>query len=92
LPPYRAASSRLPKFQKSDDFEFASKDRSAALLPTRYLADCGNRGNEEIADMIHIGCTQATSNSALRRTLHNVDLMAGRTLTAPPPLELAQAA
>ena len=42
--------------------------------------------------MIHIGCTQATSNSALRRTLHNVDLMAGRTLTAPPPLELAQAA
>jgi hypothetical protein len=42
--------------------------------------------------MIRIGCTQATSNSALRRTLHNVDLMASRTFTAPPPLELAQAA
>jgi hypothetical protein len=89
LPPYRAASSRL---QKSGDVEFAGKGRSAALLPTRYLADCGNRGNEEIADMIRIGCTQATSNSALRQTLHNVDLMAGRTFTAPPPLELAQAA
>jgi glycerol-3-phosphate cytidylyltransferase len=43
-------------------------------------------------DVVYFPYTQATSSSALRRTLQNIDMMANRAVTAAPPLELARAA
>jgi glycerol-3-phosphate cytidylyltransferase len=43
-------------------------------------------------DVVYFPYTQATSSSALRRTLRNIDMMANRAVTAAPPLELAHAA
>ena len=43
-------------------------------------------------DVVYFPYTQATSSSALRRTLRNIDMMANRAFTAAPPLELAHAA
>ena len=56
----------------------------------------GNRLEREFAalgvDVVYFPYTQATSSSALRRTLRNIDMMANRAFTAAPPLELAHAA
>jgi glycerol-3-phosphate cytidylyltransferase len=43
-------------------------------------------------DVVYFPYTQATSSSALRRTLRNIDIMANRAFTAAPPLELTRAA
>jgi glycerol-3-phosphate cytidylyltransferase len=43
-------------------------------------------------EVVYFPYTQATSSSALRRTLHNIDVMATRSITVTPPLELQQAA
>ena len=43
-------------------------------------------------DVVYFPYTQATSSSALRRTLRNIDMMANRAFTAAPLLELAHAA
>jgi glycerol-3-phosphate cytidylyltransferase len=43
-------------------------------------------------DVVYFPYTQATSSSALRRTLRNIDMMANRAFTAAPPPELAHAA
>src|ERR1700722_182319 len=43
-------------------------------------------------EVVYFPYTQATSSSALRRTLRNIDMMANRAFTAAPPLELAHAA
>jgi hypothetical protein len=42
--------------------------------------------------VVYFPYTQATSSSALRRTLQNIDAMANRAFAADPPLELAHAA
>jgi glycerol-3-phosphate cytidylyltransferase len=56
----------------------------------------GNRLERDFAalsvDVIYFPYTQATSSSALRRTLQNIDIMANRAFTAAPPLELTYAA
>jgi glycerol-3-phosphate cytidylyltransferase len=43
-------------------------------------------------DVVYFPYTQATSSSALRRTLRNIDIMANRAFTVVPSLELAHAA
>ena len=40
-------------------------------------------------EVVYFPYTQATSSSALRRTLRNIDIMANRGFTDGPPLELA---
>jgi glycerol-3-phosphate cytidylyltransferase len=56
----------------------------------------GNRLERDFAalgvDVVYFPYTQATSSSALRRTLRNIDMMANRAFTAAPLLELAHAA
>jgi glycerol-3-phosphate cytidylyltransferase len=56
----------------------------------------GNRLEREFAalgvDVVYFPYTQATSSSALRRTLRNIDMIANRAFTVAPPLELAHAA
>ena len=56
----------------------------------------GNRLEREFAalgvDVVYFPYTQATSSSALRPTLRNIDMIANRTFTVAPPLELAHAA
>jgi hypothetical protein len=42
--------------------------------------------------LVYFPYAQATSSSALRRTLRNIDIMANRAFTAAPPLELAHVA
>ena len=43
-------------------------------------------------EVVYFPYTQATSSSALRRTLHNIDVMADRTFAVTSPHELRQAA
>jgi glycerol-3-phosphate cytidylyltransferase len=43
-------------------------------------------------DVVYFPYTQATSSSALRRTLRNIDIMANRAFTLVPSPELAHAA
>jgi glycerol-3-phosphate cytidylyltransferase len=43
-------------------------------------------------EVVYVPYTQATSSSALRRTLRNIDIMANRGFTDGPPPELAHAA
>jgi glycerol-3-phosphate cytidylyltransferase len=43
-------------------------------------------------DVVYFPYTQATSSSALRRTLRNIDIMANRAFTVVPSLELPRAA
>lgn len=43
-------------------------------------------------EVVYFPYTQATSSSALRRTLQNIDVMANRAFAAGPPLQLAHAA
>ena len=43
-------------------------------------------------NVVYFPYTQATSSSALRRTLRNIDIMANRAFTVVPSLELAHAA
>jgi glycerol-3-phosphate cytidylyltransferase len=56
----------------------------------------GNRLERDFAalgvDVVYFPYTQATSSSALRRTLRNIDIMANRAFTVVPSLELAHAA
>jgi glycerol-3-phosphate cytidylyltransferase len=56
----------------------------------------GNRLERECAafgvDVVYFPYTQATSSSALRRTLRNIDMIANRACTVAPPLALAHAA
>ena len=56
----------------------------------------GNRLEREFAalgvDVVYFPYTQATSSSALSRTLRNIDIMASRAFTVIPSLELAHAA
>jgi glycerol-3-phosphate cytidylyltransferase len=56
----------------------------------------GNRLERELAalgvDVVYFPYTQATSSSALRRTLRNIDMIANRACTVAPPLALAHAA
>jgi glycerol-3-phosphate cytidylyltransferase len=56
----------------------------------------GNRLERDFAalgvDVIYFPYTQATSSSALRRTLRNIDIMANRAFTAVPSPELGHAA
>ena len=58
--------------------------------------DKGNRLERDFAalgvEVVYFPYTQATSSSALRRTLWNIDIMANRGFTDGPPLELAHAA
>lgn len=43
-------------------------------------------------EVVYFPYTQATSSSALRRTLQNIDVMANRAFAAGPTLQLAHAA
>jgi glycerol-3-phosphate cytidylyltransferase len=43
-------------------------------------------------EVIYFPYSQATSSSALRRTLQNIDVMANRAFAAGPTLQLAHAA
>ena len=43
-------------------------------------------------DVVYFPYTRATSSSALRRTLRNIDIIANRAFTAAPSLEQAHAA
>ena len=56
----------------------------------------GNRLERDFAalgvDVVYFPYTQATSSSALRRTLRNIDIMANRAFTVVPSLELGHAA
>jgi len=56
----------------------------------------GNRLERDFAalgvDIVYFPYTQATSSSALRRTLQNIDIMANRAFIAVPPSGLAHAA
>ena len=56
----------------------------------------GNRLERDFASLgvavVYFPYTQATSSSALRRTLRNIDIMANRAFTVVPSLELAHAA
>ena len=56
----------------------------------------GNRLERDFAalgvDVVYFPYTQATSSSALRRTLRNIDIMANRAFTVVPSLGLAHAA
>ena len=56
----------------------------------------GNRLERDFAalgvDVVYFPYTQATSSSALRRTLRNIDIMANRAFTVVHSLELAHAA
>jgi glycerol-3-phosphate cytidylyltransferase len=56
----------------------------------------GNRLERDFAalgvEVVYSPYTQATSSSALRRTLRNIDIMANRGFTDGAPLELARAA
>ena len=56
----------------------------------------GNRLERDFAalgvDVVYFPYTQATSSSALRRTLRNIDIMANRAFTLVPSPELAHAA
>jgi glycerol-3-phosphate cytidylyltransferase len=56
----------------------------------------GNRLKRAFAalgvDVVYFPYTQATSTSALRRTLQNIEVMANRAFAAVLPLELAHAA
>ena len=58
--------------------------------------DKGNRLERDFAalgvEVVYFPYTQATSSSALRRTLRNIDIMANRGFTDGPPPELADAA
>src|SRR3984957_6190132 len=56
----------------------------------------GNRLERDFASLgvavVYFPYTQATSSSALRRTLRNIDIMANRAFTVVPSPELAHAA
>ena len=56
----------------------------------------GKRLEREFAalgvDVVYFPYTQATSSSALRRTLRNIDMIANRAFTVAPPRELVHAA
>jgi glycerol-3-phosphate cytidylyltransferase len=56
----------------------------------------GNRLERDFSalgvDVVYFPYTQATSSSALRRTLRNIDIMANRAFTVVPSLELGHAA
>jgi hypothetical protein len=68
-------------------------ERAAYPVPDRLK---GSRLERDFAtlgvEVVYVPYTQATSSSALCRTLRNIDIMANRGFTDGPPPELAHAA
>ena len=67
---------------------FKGNDRQGTEKGIRLERDFATLGVE----VVYFPYTQATSSSALRRTLQNIDVMANRAFAAGPTLQLAHAA
>ena len=67
---------------------FKGNDWQGTEKGIRLERDCAALGVE----VVYFPYTQATSSSALRRALQNIDVRANRAFAAGPPLQLAHAA